>query len=101
MRSKIIVKVKILYPELDGSIRFSKQEIQSLLDEVYKEGYEDGKKNSSVNYNPFYYGNTVTTPYQTLSSSSTSISSSDAIQCASSAITSAKAPFTYTIDFKG
>lgn len=95
------MKVKILYPEPDGSIRFSKQEIQSLLDEVYKEGYEDGKKNSSINYNPFYYGNSVTTtPQYTLNSTSTSNSSNDVIYCPNDVPTSAEAYNTYKINFK-
>lgn len=62
------MKIKIFYPDPDGSIRFSKQELQALLDEVYKEGYNDAK--------PYYQqspylsnsGSITTTPYITYSS---------------------------------
>ena len=62
------MKIKIFYPDPDGSIRFSKQELQALLDEVYKEGYNDAK--------PYYWqspywsnsGSITTTPYITCSS---------------------------------
>ena len=37
------MKIKIFYPEQDGSIRLTKQELQTLLDEVYHEGYDDGR----------------------------------------------------------
>lgn len=43
------MKVKVFYPEPDGSIRLSKQELQALLDEVYREGYNDAK--------PYYWSN--------------------------------------------
>ena len=63
------MKIKIFYPDPDGSIRFSKQELQALLDEVYKEGYNDAK--------PYYWqspylsnsGSITTTPYITYSNS--------------------------------
>ena len=37
------MKIKVFYPEQDGSIRLTKQELQTLLDEVYHEGYDDGR----------------------------------------------------------
>ena len=66
------MKIKVFYPDPDGSIRFSKQELQALLDEVYKEGYNDAK--------PYYWqspywsnsGTITTTPYITYSSSNSS-----------------------------
>jgi hypothetical protein len=36
------MKIKVFTPEFDGCIRFSKEELQRLLDEVYAEGYNDG-----------------------------------------------------------
>ena len=33
------MKVKVFYPDRDGNIRFSKKELEALLDEVYNEGY--------------------------------------------------------------
>ena len=38
------MKIKVFYPEQDGSIHLTKQELQILLDEVYHEGYYEGKK---------------------------------------------------------
>ena len=66
------MKIKIFYPDPDGSIRFSKQELQALLDEVYKEGYNDAK--------PYYWqspylsnsGSITTTHYITYSNSNSS-----------------------------
>lgn len=37
------MKVKVFYPDRDGNIRFSKKELEDLLDEVYREGYMDGR----------------------------------------------------------
>lgn len=45
------MKVKVFYPDRDGRIHFTKDELQALLDEVYREGYNDAR--------PYYW----TTPY--------------------------------------
>ena len=47
------MKVKVFYPDKNGRISFTKKELQDLLDEVYREGYNDAK--------PYYW--TWTTPY--------------------------------------
>ena len=64
------MKIKVFYPDPDGSIRFSKQELQALLDEVYKEGYNDAKPHY---WQSPYWSNsgtiTTTLPYITYSSS--------------------------------
>lgn len=62
------MKIKIFYPDPDGSIRFSKQELQALLDEVYKEGYNDAKP--YYQQSPYWSnsGSITTTPYITYSS---------------------------------
>lgn len=58
------MKIKVFYPDRDGRISFTKEELENLLDEVYDEGYDDGKKVTS-----YYWGNggsiTTTTPYNT------------------------------------
>lgn len=88
------MKIKVFYPDSDGSIRFSKQELQALLDEVYKEGYNDAK--------PYYWqspywsnsGNITTTPYITYSSSN-SVSSSNSLN-STATVSNRDTPFTYT-----
>lgn len=35
-------------PNKDGKIEFNQKDLESLLNEVYEEGYIDGKKNSFV-----------------------------------------------------
>ena len=66
------MKIKIFYPDPDGSIRFSKQELQALLDEVYKEGYNDARPY----YQQYPYwsnsGSITTSPYMTYSNSNSS-----------------------------
>ncbi len=66
------MKIKIFYPDPDGSIRFSKQELQALLDEVYKEGYNDARP--YYQQSPYWSnsGSITTTPYMTYSNSNSS-----------------------------
>lgn len=45
------MKVKIFIPNKDGKIEFDQKDLESLLNEVYEEGYIDGKKNSFVPLN--------------------------------------------------
>lgn len=45
------MKIKVFYPDRDGCIRFTKKELEDLLDEVYREGYNDAR--------PYYW----TSPY--------------------------------------
>ena len=40
--------VKIFVSNKDGKIEFNQKDLESLLNEVYEEGYIDGKKNSFV-----------------------------------------------------
>lgn len=66
------MKIKIFYPDPDGSIRFSKQELQALLDEVYKEGYNDARP--YYQQSPYWSnsGSITTSPYMTYSNSNSS-----------------------------
>ena len=43
------MKVKIFMPNKDGKIEFDYKDLESLLNEIYEEGYIDGKKNT-LNY---------------------------------------------------
>ena len=41
------MKIKILYPNENGKLEFSKAELEKLLTEAYNEGFADGKKVST------------------------------------------------------
>lgn len=108
------MKVKVFYPDKNGKISFTKEELQALLDEVYKEGYNDAR--------PYYWTspywtwsnsniNTTTTPYITYNTRETTISNSTSANpenCpayAGSTLTSATTseapdPEPYKIEFK-
>ena len=45
------MKVKIFTPNKDGKIEFNQKDLESLLNEIYEEGYNDGKKNNSGGLN--------------------------------------------------
>lgn len=51
--------VKVFYPNKNGKIEFTKQEIEKLLDEVYNQGYRDGQNH------PYWWTSPTitTTPY--------------------------------------
>lgn len=55
------MKVKIFTPDSNGRISFTKKELQALLDEVYKEGYNDARPYYwSWTYPVYCGGNTIT-----------------------------------------
>ena len=69
------MKIKVFYPDKDGKISFTKKELQTLLDEVYKEGYNDARPyywQSPYWYNSGTITTTTTTPNITWSSSNSS-----------------------------
>lgn len=91
------MKVKVFYPDRDGNIRFSKKELEALLDEVYNEGYSDGRRNPYWTWTSPYYTTTTTPSYITTCGDSISCASTngnipDNVTISSSANT----PFTYT-----
>ena len=51
------MKVKVFYPNREGKIEFTRQELEKLLDEVYREGQKD------CNCNKTWTWGTRTTPY--------------------------------------
>lgn len=65
------MKIKIFYPNRDGMICLTKQELEKLLDEVYNEGYHDGRQTPSITWTTPYYNNITTTPYLTTSGTTT------------------------------
>ena len=47
------MKIKILYPNENGKLEFSKTELEKLLTEAYNEGFADGRK--TVTYTNLSY----------------------------------------------
>ena len=66
------MKVKVFTKNQNGKIEFTEDELRKLLDEIYNEGYWDGKGNSYIYTTPYTY----TYPY-TIHSTSTSATSVD------------------------
>jgi hypothetical protein len=72
--------VKVFTPNKDGKIEFTKKELENLLNEVWRDGY-----NSNTNYtwrSPWWYGNGysyVSCTDSTSSASTVTIPSSDNI----------------------
>lgn len=55
------MKIKILTPDENGLFSFTKSELESLLQESYNEGYEDGSSKLSAIYSePVPYRTQVT-----------------------------------------
>lgn len=52
-------RIRIFANNSNGKIEFTKEELEKLLQEIYDEGYNEGRKN----YCGFSYGNTNTIPY--------------------------------------
>lgn len=95
------MKVKVFYPDFDGRISLTKEELENLLDEVYSEGYHDGKQTRPTPItwtSPSWpYGNTTITPYYTTLSSSDSYSvANNSLSISSYTVTSKDVPYTYT-----
>lgn len=61
------MKVKVFTKNSNGKIEFTEQELQSLFDEIYKDGFSDGMKANS--YSPHYnyrqYPHLTTAPFTT------------------------------------
>ena len=95
------MKVKVFYPDFDGRISLTKEELENLLDEVYSEGYHDGKQTRPTPItwtSPSWpYGNTTTTPYYTTLSSTDSYSVvKNSLSSSSYTVKSEDASYTYT-----
>ena len=96
------MKVKVFYPDFDGRISLTKEELENLLDEVYDEGYHDGKQTRPTPItwtSPSWpYGNAITTPYYntTLSKYENYSVASDSLSSSSYTVKSEDASYTYT-----
>ena len=55
------MKVKVFYPNREGKIEFTRQELEKLLNEVYREGQKDCNCNKSWTWTtPYYNSNDLT-----------------------------------------
>ena len=48
------MKTKIFTKNEKGKIEFTEKELEALLDEIYNEGYNDGKSRSYIYTTPYY-----------------------------------------------
>lgn len=76
--------VKVFTPNKNGKIEFSKKELEKLLNEVWRDGYNSN--NNYYWYSPWYYSGTTTVPLSSttiasgyVDSSTTTIKSDDNI----------------------
>ena len=53
------MKVKVFYPNREGKIEFTRQELEKLLDEVYREGQKDCNCSKSLTWTTPYYNNSL------------------------------------------
>lgn len=54
------MKVKVFYPNREGKIEFTRQELEKLLDEVYREGQKDCNCSKSWTWTAPYYNGSLT-----------------------------------------
>ena len=54
------MKVKVFYPNREGKIEFTRQELEKLLDEVYREGQKDCNCSKSWTWTTPYYNGSLT-----------------------------------------
>ena len=61
-----MTKYKVFTPNANKKVEFTKEELEKLLNEVYNEGYTDGKaSNWTIGYG---YGDVITWPYTKVTS---------------------------------
>ena len=53
------MKVKVFYPNREGKIEFTRQELEKLLDEVYREGQKDCNCSKSWTWTTPYYNDSL------------------------------------------
>lgn len=72
------MKVKVFTKNQNGKIEFTEDELRKLLDEIYNEGYWNGKGNNYIYTTPYTY----TYPYTLCSTSTTSVDCSNELKTA-------------------
>lgn len=74
----INMSYKILIPNnSDGTFTFTKEDLEKLLDDVYNEGYKEGKKAGNIHYIPYPQINNPVEPYNPLNPYVTWMGSND------------------------
>ena len=75
------MKTKIFTKNENGKVEFTEKELKTLLDEIYNEGYNDGKSRSYIYTTPYYVNpwyktycttNSTATDSKTLTTATTS-----------------------------
>ena len=66
------MKVKVFYPNREGKIEFTRQELEELLDEVYREGQKDCNCGTNITWTSPYINPYVSTTSNVSTSSNTS-----------------------------
>lgn len=61
-----MTKYKVFTPNANKKVEFTKEELEKLLNEVYNEGYTDGKASNWT----IGYGDIITQPYTKVTSNS-------------------------------
>ena len=66
------MKIKVLFPNERGKIEFTKEELETLLEECYQDGIAEGKKLGSISYPNVYYSTVTDYPQNYFTTCSTS-----------------------------
>lgn len=102
------MKYKILVPNANGEFTFTKEELEKFMEEIYDEGYNDGRKYTITT--PVYPRNPIITPTITWSDKTTPINTTTAywsgtdpaaIECTTTNPAIRNDPFTLTGDTNG
>ena len=66
-----MTKYKVFIPNANKKVEFTKEELEKLLNEVYNEGYTDGKASNWT----IGYGDVITSPYTKITCNGSTIKS--------------------------
>lgn len=78
------MKVKVFYPNQSNKIEFTREELEKVLNEVYEDGFSDGRR--SVNQFSWTSPNITTTPYYTTDHTITISNCSDSVNSLSDSV---------------
>lgn len=80
-----MAKIRVFEINKNGKIELSKSELETILNEVYREGKADGKSELWTWTPPYYYGSTSTTPLNTTDKFTCNLATSDSTSSSSNA----------------
>ena len=66
------MKTKFFTKNSKGKVEFTEKELKKLLDEIYNEGYRDGRASKTYTYTTPWYPYYTNTPYYTWTTTATS-----------------------------